>query len=71
MFGLKKRNVDAEIEHFNQTAAILTVSKTVAENLEIMNKLFADVDIMRYKNFEDQTHRKYAMDCQPQIGQKL
>jgi spore germination protein KA len=63
MFGFfkKKRNVDAEIEHFNQTAAILTVSKTVAENLEIMNKLFADVDIMRYKNFEDQTHRKYAI----------
>lgn len=63
MFGFfkKRRNVDAEIEHFNQTAAELTVSKTVEENLEMMKKLFADVDIMRYKNFEDQTHRKYAI----------
>lgn len=57
----KKRDFDEAIGPFNRVAAAQSVAGTVEENLEIMNTLFSDVDIMRYKHIEDKNHRKYAI----------
>lgn len=57
----KKREVEVDLHRFNKAAASFSIAKDVEENLEIMKKLFADVDIMRYKHIEDEAHRKYAI----------
>ncbi len=51
MFEFLKKNRDygKKIEAFNQGLADLRVSSSLGENLEMMKRLFEDVDITRYK----------------------
>ncbi|MGI6239993.1 MAG: spore germination protein [Christensenellales bacterium] len=60
-FLKKKKNVSARVDAYNKGNTEIALTKKLDENLAVMKKLFEDVEIMRYKTFEDKNRNRYAI----------
>lgn len=60
-FLKKRRDPSAKIEAFNQGLADLHVTSNLEENIELMKRLFQDVDITRYKEINKDGKRAYVI----------
>ncbi|HML45474.1 MAG TPA: hypothetical protein PKE04_01840, partial [Clostridia bacterium] len=60
-FLKKKRDLSAKVEAFNQGLSDLHVSAHLKENVELMKRLFQDVDITRYKEVAKDGRQTYVL----------
>ena len=60
-FLKRKRDPSAKVEAFNQGLTDLRVSSHLEENIELMKRLFQDVDITRYKEIDKDGQRAYVL----------
>lgn len=60
-FLRRRRDPSARVEAFNQGLADLKMSSRLEENIELMKRLFQDVDITRYKEVDKGGERVYVI----------